>query len=287
MDSNNLKYYLLLQSIEGIGPVTFQKLLEVYKNPKAVFETTYDDLEKIPRLNQRIINEILRARDKVDEMEKILQQLYNRNIKVITKHDKLYPIVLNKISNAPSLLYLSHYLPQGKTFGIIGTRDASQYGKEQAYMFASELARNGFIIVSGYAKGIDTAAHHGAVDNNQLTIAVLPTGILKFRLHEELNQSADKFSSHAILLSEFFPLSEWSLANALLRNRITAILSDYLLVIEAADSGGTLSTVEYAVQYNKKVFILKGINSIMSEKIISLGAVTINNISDLLNQLDR
>jgi len=174
----------------------------------------------------------------------------------------------------------------GKTFGIIGTRDASQYGKEQAYRFAKELANAGFVIVSGYAKGIDSAAHWGTVANNQKTIAVLPTGILKFQLHQEITEIADDFFNNAIILSEFYPLSEWSVGNALLRNRITAALSDYILVVESGDSGGTLNTAEHARLMGKKVFLYKGIQSPADEKIIDLGAIPVNNFTELTNHLD-
>jgi DNA processing protein len=282
----DLKYWLLLQSIEGIGPVTYRNLLEKFADPKSVFEANLSAFQSIPRLSQKITDQIFQAEKEINNINTILEQLRNRNIQVITIKENTYPNIIKKLSNFPPILYLSKSIPKGKTIGIIGTRDASQYGIEQAYKFAKDLANDGFIIVSGYAKGIDTAAHWGAVATNQETIAVLPTGILKFQLHQELSEVADNFYNNAAIISEFFPLSEWSIGNALLRNRITAALSDYIMVIESGESGGTLNTVEHSIQLGKKAFIYKDIQCPTDEKIISLGAIPISNITELINELD-
>lgn len=281
----DLRYWLLLQSIDGIGPVTFKNLLDNFTDPKLVFETNKKDLEAIPRLNQKIVEQILLAKDKLNEVDVLLEQLRNRNIKIITFQDNGYPSQLSKIPNPPPLLCIWNELPAGKTIGIIGTREASQYGKEKATEFAIELSKAGFIIVSGYAKGIDTSAHYGAMKAEGKTIVILPTGILKFSLHPELSEFTDQFFNQATIISEFYPLSEWSVGNALSRNRITSALSDYILVIESGESGGTLNTVEHAKEQGRRVFLYKGIQSSTDEKIIALGAIPINNTKELLKIL--
>jgi DNA processing protein len=168
-----------------------------------------------------------------------------------------------------------------KSIAIIGTRDASTAGKEKAFEFASVLSKGGYVIISGYAKGIDTSAHYGAVNNQGKTIAVLPTGILKFSIHEELANTSEQFLDKATILSEFFPLAEWSVGNALTRNRITSVLADKLLVIDAGDSGGTFNTCEYAKEQGKPIFIYNGIPSPMDEKIIKLGAISIKSPEEI------
>lgn len=283
---DDLRYWLLLQSIEGIGPVTFRNLLEKFTSPKLVFESDQTTLQTIPRLTGKIIDQIIASKNKIYEIDAILEQLRNRNIKIISLDEPSYPTSIKSIVNLPPLLYVSQPLPTGRTFGIIGTRDASQYGKEQAFKFAKELASADFTIVSGYAKGIDIAAHWGAVANNQNTVAVLPTGILKFQMYQEITEFAAKFHNYATILSEFYPLSEWSVSNALLRNRITAALSDYLLVVESGESGGTLNTVEHARQLGKTVFLYKDVRSATDEKLIALGAIQINNCNEIIKYLD-
>jgi DNA processing protein len=283
---SDLRYWLLLQSIDGIGPVTFKNLLDKFTEPKLVFETDRKELESIPRLTQKIIEQISIAKNKLNEIDVTIEQLRNRNIKVITIFENDYPSQLITISNPPPICYLWNTLPNRKTFGIIGTRDASQFGKEKATEFAYELSKAGHIIVSGYAKGIDTAAHYGAIKSQEKTIAVLPVGILKFMLHQELSEFTDQFYNQATIISEFYPLSEWSVGNALSRNRITSALSDNILVVESGESGGTLNTVEHAKEQGKRVFLYKGIQSSTDEKIKALGVTEIATPKELLALLD-
>ena len=282
----DLRYWLLLQSIEGIGPVTFKNLIDKFSDPKLVFEAEANELQTIPRFSQKIIDQLLRAKERLNEIDIILEQLRNRNIKVITFLDSEYPKQLRTISIRPPIIFILKDIPEGRSVGIIGTRDTSQFGQEKATEFATELSKEGYIIVSGYAKGIDTAAHYGAVIANGKTVAVLPTGILKFRIHEELSQIVEEFFRQSTIISEFFPLDEWSVGNALARNRITSALSDFILVVESGDSGGTVNTVEQAKEQGKKVFLYKGINSSMDERIIALGAIPINSSKELLVHLD-
>lgn len=281
----DLRYWLLLQSIEGIGPVTFKNLLDRFTDPKLIFEASKTDLETVPRLNQKIVEQLLIAKDRLNEVDIILEQLRNRNIRIITFGDNDYPLQLKNIFNPPPIVCLWNTLPEEKTIGIIGTRDASTYGKEKATEFAYELSKAGYIIVSGYAKGIDTSAHYGAIKAKGKTIVVLPTGILKFSLHSELSEFTDEFFNQATIISEFYPLSEWSVGNALSRNRITSALSNYILVIESGDSGGTLNTVEHAKEQGKRVFLYKDIKSPTDEKIKELGAILINNTNELLENV--
>lgn len=284
---NDLRYWLLLQSIEGIGPVTFRNLLKTYSSPKFVFEVDRSSLLSIHRFNEKVIDSILQAKYRLNDIDQLLEQLRNRNIKIVTIIDSLYPNALKILANQPPIIYISRPLDFIRTFGVIGTRDASQYGKEQAEKFAKELVSVGYTIVSGYAKGIDTAAHFGAISAGGQTVAVLPTGILKHQLHQEFINLQEIFMQQSFIFSEFFPTREWSVGNALLRNRITAALSDYILVIESGDSGGTLNTVEQAKILAKKVFIYKGIASAMDEKIIQLGAIPVSNVKEIISQLDK
>ncbi len=280
---DDLRYWLLLQSVNGIGPVLFKTLINKFSDPKTVFDAKQEDLLTIPKINQKIIDQIVTAKDKLQNIEAILEQLDEQQIRVITLQDKDYPVQLKDTDNAPPIIYLRGVLPQQRTIGIIGTRQASEQGISIATDFAQRLTQKGYIIVSGYAKGIDTGAHLGAVSANAKTLAILPTGILKFQVHQELSDIVDEFLAQVILLSEFYPLSEWSVGNALLRNRITAAFSDKILVIESGDSGGTLSTCEYAKAQGKPIYLYKGIHSSMDDKILKIGAILIESSDELLD----
>ena len=283
---SDIRFWLLLQSIDGIGPVTYKNLLDRFQDPKLVFETDLKELATIPKLGQKIIERIIHAKQKINDIDLILEQLRNKNINVITITEQRYPEKLHKLTNPPPIIYLWKELPKHKTVGIIGTRDASQFSKEKATEFATGLSKAGYSIISGYAKGVDTAAHFGAVTNQGKTVAILPTGILKFTIHEELSEISEEFLNRSTILSEFFPLSEWSVGNALSRNRLTATLSDFILVIESGDSEGTVNTAEHAKELDKLVYVYNGIKSPMDEKIKQLGAIRVDNVSDLLAKVN-
>lgn len=280
---HDLRYWLLLQSIDGIGPIFFKALVNKFSDPKLVFNAEPEELLAIPRVNRKIVDQIINKKNTLENIEILIEQLSEREIKTITYQNDDYPDALKDISNAPPIIYLWGDMPKGKSIGIIGTRDASEQGIKKATEYAIALSKAGYVIVSGYAKGIDTAAHLGAIQAKAKTLAILPTGILKFKLHQELSDVSDEFTNQATLLSEFYPLSEWSVGNALLRNRITSAFSDKILVIESGDSGGTLSTCEYAKAQRKPIFLYDGIQSSMDKKILELGAVPITSIDKLLD----
>ena len=154
--------------------------------------------------------------------------------------------MLKHIKNPPPIIYISGDLPCIKTMAIIGTTHPSLRGEQKAFRFAYELAKSGFTIVSGYAKGIDTQAHLGAIKGGGKTIMVLPMGILNFKVYSEPYLVIDTLFSRSIILSKFFPTALWTTAQAMLRNRITSGLSDAVLVVEPGTKGGTVSTVGWA-----------------------------------------
>ncbi|MCX7785817.1 MAG: DNA-protecting protein DprA [candidate division WOR-3 bacterium] len=284
MMDNELKYYLLLQSIEGVGATTLRNLIEQFGSAKSVFSSNIQTLLKIPRINAKIAEKILFAEKDLDQMNLILDEVKRNKIKIITYQDTNYPKSLKSISNLPPILYVKGKIFSGKSIAIIGTREASAKGKQYAKEFASILTRAGYIIVSGYAKGIDTFVHLGAIMAGGKTIAVLPFGILKFSFHPELLEFADTFFNQATIISEFFPYSEWSVGNALARNRITSALADKILVVEAGDSGGTVNTVEHAIKQNKPVYLFQGISSPADDRIKKLNALPIHSIDELLDK---
>lgn len=282
MDVSDLKYWLLLQSIGGIGSATLRNLIEKFGDAQSVFSRDIQSLITIPRINEKLVNNILAAEKNLDRMSFILDELKHNQISIITYKDTSYPDALRNISNPPAILYIKGKIFSGKSYAIIGTREASVLGRKYAQEFASSLAQAGYVIVSGYAKGIDTYAHLGALTVGGKTIAVLPVGILKFTLHSELSEFTENFFQQATIISEFLPYSEWSVGNALSRNRITSALADKILVIEAGDSGGTINTVEHATQQGKPIYLFQGIRSLADDPIKKLGAIPIKSIEELL-----
>ncbi|MDI6840498.1 MAG: DNA-processing protein DprA [bacterium] len=288
-----LNYWLLLHSIPGIGAATFNKLLERFGEPNRIIQAKREELMCIPRLSPRLVNSILSIRrggvtpplHYIQDMDKILVELNKRQFKMITRYNEDYPSRLRGIKNSPPIIYVYGKLDMPKTIAIVGTRQASFQGLQKAIEFASKLATRGFTIVSGYAKGIDTYAHLGALKGKGRTVMVLPTGVLNFALHKELYGVRAELWEHGTIVSEFFPTAGWTTGQAMLRNRIISGLGDATLVIEAGEKGGTIATAKWAKEQGKPLFISSPADNKSSKEIIGLGAKLVESPEDVLREL--
>ncbi len=204
----DLRYWLLLQRVDEIGPSLFNKLLEKFGEPEGIFSLGIRDLLSIPRLSKSIAKGIISSKNNLDEVDKVLEELERRQIRVTTIADEDYPKRLRRIVNPPPIIYTYGEIDDNaQKIAIVGARRAPVNGIKNAFYFSGEITKKGFVIVSEYAKGIDTAARIGALKSGGNTVMVLPTGILKFSLHLEPNELRKTIGSHAIIFSEFFPLS--------------------------------------------------------------------------------
>ena len=198
---------------------------------------------------------------------------------------------LPHIPDPPKKLFIRGRLPakRVKTAAIVGTRKPSAYGREIATKIASECAKNGIVVVSGLALGIDSIAHRAAIDSGGKTIAVLANGVDKIypRSHEDLGQKI--LQTNGAILSEYpnnTPARPWQF---LARNRIVSGLADAVVIIEAASRSGTLSTANHALDQGKEIFAVPGnITSPLSagcNQLIKNGANPLTSVEDLLDFL--
>ena len=198
---------------------------------------------------------------------------------------------LPHIPDPPKKLFIRGKLPakRVKTVAIVGTRKPSAYGREIATKIASECAKNGIVVVSGLALGIDSIAHRAAIDSGGKTIAVLANGVDKIypRSHEDLGQKI--LQTNGAILSEYpnnTPARPWQF---LARNRIVSGLADAVAIIEAASRSGTLSTANHALDQGKEIFAVPGnITSPLSagcNQLIKNGANPLTSVEDLLDFL--
>ncbi len=225
------------------------------------------------------------------KLDKYIKYIENKRIELISFKDKKYPNKLKKINNMPPFLYVRGNLENlyDDNIAIIGSRDASEYGKFVARRIAKQIADKNINIVSGLAIGIDKFAHLGALDSNiGKTIAVLGTGVSEKEVYPLENKKIfDKIlENNGTIVSEFKLGTAPTKYNFPKRNRIISGLSEKIVVVEAKNKSGSLITVDYALEQGKDVFAVPGNitskNSEGTNKLIQEGAFVLNNYEDVL-----
>lgn len=291
---NNEEYWYWLCSIKNIWNGTIKSLLEIFDSPKEIFESTEMDL--IRRLNNGkfknymgVVHNILDCRD-----ENIICSNYNelkkKGIKFISIENEKYPEKLKTIENYPYGIYIRGNEDSLKktSVAIIGARNCSVYGKKMAEKIGFELGTKGINIISGLARGIDTAGLWGSINANGYTSAVLGCGVDICYPRENI-ELYELMQEKGVILSDYQlgtkPLG-WQFP---LRNRLISALSDIILVVEAKERSGSLITVEYALEQGKNVCAVPGrIGDLLSEgcnRLIKEGAGMILSPEDILEEL--
>ncbi|MFQ5862356.1 MAG: DNA-processing protein DprA [Candidatus Brocadiales bacterium] len=291
-DLDRVIYWVALHSVPGLGPVTYRRLLERFGDPRTVLlETSKRDLNSLPWLRYELVKGIFNAKERLADIVNIVKILTYNNIKVVTPAHRGYPSKIRMIKNAPVVLYIrGKYLKRDKkAVAIVGSTRPSDKGYRIAVEAARRLAQKGATIVSGYARGIDTAAHLGAMETVQAgkpgrTIMVIPTGFDHFVWKATLRPYAHNSSRYSII-SESFPNQEWSVGAALSRNRLIASLSDAVFVVETDVGGGAAHTFFHAKTLGRMTFALKyskpPTSAMGNESILSQGATPISSFKDL------
>jgi DNA processing protein len=282
---------LRLNLIPGIGPRTSQALLAHFRTAKAVLSASPSELNAVPGVGPKLSAAILESR-RSDEAERELARCQEIGAKLLVRGTPAYPRRLEEIPDPPSILYYrGEFLPQDElAMAIVGSRHCTLYGRQQAERFAGGLARAGVTIISGLARGIDAAAHRGALAAGGRTIAVLATGVEKIYPpeHEELVQQILEERRGAILSET--ALSQQALRGVFpQRNRIISGLSIASIIVEASRTSGSLHTARHALEQGREVFALPGrIDSLASQgchDLIRDGATLVRGIEDVLDSL--
>lgn len=278
-----------LALVPGVGPRHRQDLVVRFGSPAGVLGASSSDLQSVNGIGPKIAARIVAAHDEIDA-EAELTLAAAEDIDVLVETDADYPRLLRQIHDPPGVLFRrGNFLPQDElAIAIVGTRHATRYGLAQAERLAGSLARAGFTIVSGLARGIDAAAHRGALAAGGRTIAVLGSGLLNIYPPEHVSL-ADEIAESGCLLSEA-PPRMMPLSGAFpQRNRIISGLSVGSIVVEAADRSGALITARHAYEQGREVFAVPGpIDSRLSRGCHSLikdGAKLVESIDDVLAEL--
>lgn len=216
-------------------------------------------------------------------MKKHLEFMEKNNIDIISIQDKAYPELLKKIYDPPICLYIrgNKDILNNESISIVGCREASSYGISVANSFAYNLSKQNINIISGLARGIDSAAHLGAVRANKKTVAVLGNGLDIIYPKENINLVQNILNSGGAIISEYPLGTQPNKQNFPARNRIISGMSRGLLVVEAKETSGTLITVDFALEQGRDVFVIPGNinseNSVGTNDLIKQGAKLVTN----------
>lgn len=258
MSESKLLYQIALTMIPGIGNVLGKKLVTYCGSAEAVFREKTSLLSKVPRVGDKIVV-ALSDNTILDRAQKEVAFLKKFNIRTLFFLDKDYPSRLKNCIDSPVVLYYKGTadLNCSKIIGIVGTRNATDYGKTACHKIISDLAQDKPMVISGLAYGIDSYAHRAALENNLETIGVLGHG-LNMIYPSQNKKLAEKMTKSGGLLTEFISDTQPDRENFPMRNRIIAGISDAILVIEAAEKGGALITADIGNSYNRDVFAIPG-----------------------------
>ncbi|HYJ86195.1 MAG TPA: DNA-processing protein DprA [Pyrinomonadaceae bacterium] len=254
-----MRDWVALNMTPGVGPRAAAKLLERFGSAEAVFTATRAELEKV-RLLPEAVDSII-ARDMHERAEAEIENVRKLGAEILILDDGVYPSLLREIYDPPVALYVtgawSECLDQ-PCVAIVGSRRCSTYGLNAASMLARDLAHRGVTIVSGFARGIDAAAHRGALEAGGRTIAVLGTGIGEAYPRDHKKLGEEILQAGGAMVTQFPlgtpPVSE----NFPYRNRIISGLSLGVVVVEAAENSGSLITARLAIEQNREVFAVPG-----------------------------
>jgi len=253
-----LLYRIALTLIPGVGDVNGKKLISWCGSAEAVFHEKRKNLLKIPGMGVSTVNSILGTKV-LSRAEKELAFVERYNIRPLYYLDEAYPQRLKQCMDGPVLLYQrgNANLNVSCVLSVVGTRRASDYGREMTEGIIAGLKGMDVLLVSGLAYGIDTIAHRAALDNGIPTSAILAHGL--DRIYPAANRKlAIKMQGSGALLTEFLSETNPDRENFPKRNRIVAGMADATLVIESAVKGGALITANIANSYNRDVFAVPG-----------------------------
>lgn len=278
-----------LMLVSGIGPRLQQLLIARFGSPAAVFQAPPDELRAVDGIGPKILTALGEARHS-DAAEKEVARCRELGVNLLHVDDAGYPPMLAEICDAPHVLYCRGDIVEQDQLAvaIVGSRRCTLYGRQQAERFAGALARAGMTVVSGLARGIDAAAHRGALNAGGRTIAVAATGLAKVYPPEHAELAAEISRQGAILTES--PLGREPVPGLFpQRNRLISGLSLGVIVIEASQKSGSLHTARHAMEQGREVFALPGrvdsLASVGSHNLIRDGATLVRSVEDVLDEL--
>jgi DNA processing protein len=281
-------YWVWLSSLTRVSPKKCKKLIDYFGDPESIWNAKQEELKSLSFITRTNFEELVDIKKK-QNCEKILNTINRLGIKVITIKDEIYPSFLKNIYDPPTVLYMRGSIDECEKFiAVVGSRNATSYGRRAAENISSDLSRYGITVASGMARGIDSYAHRGALKFGGRTVAVLGCGV-DIVYPPENETLMEKIISSGAVISEFAPGTLPIPRNFPLRNRIISGMSLGVVVVEAGEKSGSLITVDQALEQGREVFAVPGninsINSSGTNKLIKDGAKIITSVDDILEEI--
>ncbi len=283
-----LKYWLALHRVEKIGSVGFLRLLESFGSPERVFSASLGTLKAFSFVGAKTARQIKDFQE-WDQVESEMEKARSLGVDILPFTDPSYPTRLLRIYDFPPLLYVKGELRADETcLAVVGSRAASTYGRYTAERLSRELALRGVTVVSGLARGIDTAAHRGALAGKGRTIAVLGCG-LDVTYPPENGALLQEIARKGAAITEYPFGTSPNASHFPARNRIISGLAMGVTVVEATEKSGSLITARMALEQGREVFAVPGsidaAGSRGTNRLIREGAKLVSSVDDILEEI--
>jgi len=281
--------FIALNLMPGIGPVRVRKLLEVFGDPERILAARPAEIRAVKGFGDELVRALTNWESQID-LGAELKKIQERGLTVLTQDDAVYPAMLKEAPSPPIVLYVWGEVTarDANAIGVVGSRQATHYGLAMTKKMSFQIAYNGYTIVSGLARGIDTAAHEAALAAKGRTIAVIGSGIGKLYPPENM-ALAEHIATQGAVVTEFpvdYPPDRQSFP---LRNRIVAGWCNGILVAEAPARSGALITCQMAADLGRTLYSVPGNvdrpTSAGCNKLIQQGAKLVMSGDDVLDDL--
>lgn len=283
MDTATQQEWLRLHLTQGLGRVGITKLIETFGDAKNALSQSRQCWKEQAGLNSIRIGNPPPTND--SKFINAWEQLSTRKAQIITLWDNNYPALLRTIHDPPALLYVCGKIPDNKCIAIVGSRKASRNGIRLAKEIATTLSQHHVSVISGLARGIDTAAHLGAIDGSGTTVAILGGGIDQIYPPENRKLFA-QIAEQGAIISEYPPGTQPQAGHFPARNRIISGLCQGVLVVEAAHKSGSLITADFALEQGRDVYAAPGSvynpNCQGNLQLLKQGAILTTDATDIL-----
>ncbi|MBW2565664.1 MAG: DNA-protecting protein DprA [Deltaproteobacteria bacterium] len=281
--------WLGLKTVPGVGNRLFLNLIQHFGGPDKVFSASRGELLQVEGINDRLVSAVQHYKIP-KRVEEDLSLAQKSGVRIITFADPDYPTLLRHIHDPPPVLYVYGKLhPDSLNIAIVGSRNATPYGLTVTERLSGDLALRGFTVVSGMARGIDSAGHRGALAAGGKTIAVLGCGLGTIYPAEN-KKLFHRIAENGAVVSEFPFLTSPEAHNFPARNRIISGLSLGAVIVEATHQSGSLITARLAAEQGREVFAVPGsvtsFKSMGTHRLIKQGAKLVEHVDDIVEELN-